>query len=97
MSGSRTDCRRSEDSGCRLAAVATVLPVTSDFGNGVWPAGAMLLSNLETHDVVRVVAGTLVAVDVLEGIGAHFAVLADGSVFAAAPCFMVFEDDTFVR
>lgn len=96
LSGSRTDCWWSEDSGGRLAAVATVLPVAADFGNGVRPARPVLLGDLETHDIVRVVARALVAVDVLEDVGAHFTVLAHGGVFSAAPCFMVVEDNTFV-
>lgn len=97
FSGSWTDCRQGEHSGGRLAAIAAVLPAAANFGNGVRPAGPVLLRNLETHDVVRVVARALVAVDVLEDIGTYFAILADGSVFTAASCFVVFDDDTFVR
>lgn len=97
FSGSGTDCRQGEYSGGRLAAIAAVLPAAANFGNGVRPTGPVLLRNLETHDVVRVVARTLVAVDVLEDISAHFTILADGSVFTAASCFVVFDDDTFVR
>lgn len=96
LSGSGTDCWGCEHSCCRLASVAAVLRLSTDFSDGVWATGAPQFADLDTRNHVRVVTWALVAVDVLINVSADFTLLADRSLFSSAPGFVVFKNNAFV-
>lgn len=95
--GPRTNGWGCEHSCCRLASIAAVLRLSTDFSYRVWSTGAPLFADLDARHRVSVITWALVAADVLKDVGAHLAILADGSLFSSAPGFVVFQNNAFIR